>query len=207
MGRRELNKNIVSILKLICAIVFVPIVIFSSISFFRQMHSVDREIYEYFTSGMFAYLILHLFIYEPNVVFQKGQGMVSGVFRFFSPLVKVASFVLPIYTIFILIIFAIIKLFYKDVNITKQLVFLIGFTLTLHMVFCARTLKTKTEDVLRANYFFAIQLIYIINLFIVAFSLSYFLEGFSFLDFYNYTFSQAVNIYNAVFSQLFISRT
>lgn len=202
-----MSKNIISILKLICAIVFVPIVIFSSISFFRQMHSVDREIYEYLSWGMFAYLILHLFIYEPDIVFRKGQGMVSGVFRFFSPLVKVASFVLPIYTIFLLIIFAVIKLFYKDINITKQLVFLIGFTLTLHMVFCAKALKTKSEDVLRANYFFAIQLIYIINLFIVAFSLSYFLEDFSFIDFYSDTFSQAVNIYNIVFSQLFINKT
>ena len=202
-----MTKNIISIIKLICAIVFLPIVIFSSISFFQQIHSVDREIYEFFTWGIFAYLILQLFIYEPDIVFQKGQGMVSSIFHFFSPLVKVASFVLPIYTIFILIIFAIIKLFFKDINITKQLVFLIGFTLTLHMVFCARALKTKSEDVLRANYFFAIQLIYIVNLFIVAFSLSYFLEGFLFIDFYNNTFSQAVNIYNVVFSQLFISRT
>ncbi|MBM3248669.1 MAG: hypothetical protein FJZ10_04560 [Candidatus Omnitrophica bacterium] len=202
-----MTKNIISILKLICAVVFVPIVIFSSVSFFQQIHSVDREIYEFLTWGMFAYLILHLFIYEPNTVFQKGQGMVSGVFSFFAPLVKVASFVLPIYTIFLLIIFAVIKLFFKDINITKQLVFLIGFSLTLHMIFCAKALKTKTDDVLKANYFFSMQLIYIVNLFIVAFSLSYFLEGFSFIDFYNNTFSQAVKIYNAVFSQLFINRT
>lgn len=202
-----MSKNIISILKLICAIIFVPIVIFSSISFFKQMHSVDREIYDLFTWGIFSYLILHLFIYEPDSIFKKGQEMVSAVFRFFSPLVNVASFVLPIYTIFLLVIFALIKLFFKDIDIIKQLVFLISVSLTFHMVFCAKALKTKSADILKANYFFSMQLIYIVNIFIVAFSFSYFFEGFSFIDFYNNTFSQAANIYNVVFSQLFINRT
>ncbi|HOX53986.1 MAG: hypothetical protein PHI86_03165 [Candidatus Omnitrophica bacterium] len=202
-----MSKNIIGIIKLIFAIIFVPIVVFCSISFFKQIHSVDREIYELFVWGIFSYLILHLFIYEPDIMFKKGQDMVSVVFRFFAPLVNVASFVLPIYTIFLLIAFSIIKLFFKDLNIAKQFIFLVSFTLTLHMVFCAKALKSKTDDVLKANYFFSMQLIYIVNLFIVAFSLSYFLNGFSFIDFYNNTFSEAVNIYNIVFSQLFINKT
>jgi len=202
-----LANNLISALKLIFAILLLPIVIFSSISFFVNLRQMDLDIFNYFIWGILSYLILHLFIYEPAALYRKSQEIVPAMFRFFAPLVKVASFCLPIYTIFLLAILGLVSSAFKDVNITKELVFLVSFSFIFHLVFTAGALKTNTNDILKANYFFSMQLIYLINLFIIAFCFSYFLEKFSFIDFYNNTFSKISEIYKSVFSQLFITKT
>jgi hypothetical protein len=166
----------------------------------------DLDIADYFVWGIFSYLILHLFIYEPAALYRKGQEFVSAMFRFFTPLVKVAPFCLPIYTIFLLAILGVANVIFKDINISKELIFLISFSFSLHMVFSAATFKSSQNDLLKANYFFSMQLIYVINLFIIAFCFSYFLENFSFIDFYNGTFSKTLEIYKSGFSQLFITK-
>jgi len=202
-----LTKNLTSVLKLILAILLLPIVIFSSIIFLSQLAFVNETAYNYFRWGVFSYLILHLFIFAPEFVYRKGQDGVLTIFKFFSPLVKIASFCLPIYTIILLIILGLDRLVFENIDFTKELCFLLSFSLAFHMIFTASAFKTNTADTLRATYFFSMQMIYLVNLFIIAFCFHYFFESFSFIDFFNNTFGQTVDIYKLFFAQFFLTKS
>ncbi|MFH1656136.1 MAG: hypothetical protein ABH954_05985 [Candidatus Omnitrophota bacterium] len=202
-----MTRSIISVLKLILAILLLPVVIFASINFFAQLNLVGETIYDFFLWGIFSFLILYHFIYAPEYFYRKGQDGVLAVFKFFSPLVKIASFCLPIYTILFLIILGLDRLVFENINITRELCFLISFSLTFHMIFTASAFKTNTADTLRATYFFSMQMIYLVNLFIIAFCFHYFFENFSFIDFFNNAIRQTVEIYKLVFVQFFIAKS
>jgi len=202
MPKMNMTKAL-GILKFIIGILLLPVLVATSFSFYQQLVLLEKEILIYFIWGVVSYLILHLFIWEPAVIYRKGQRILGIIFRFFAPLVKFASYLFPIYTILIFILYSIISLFFKSKELLNYFMFLFGFSLTLHIIFSAKSLRSKQEDFLKSNYIFGFSFIYITNIVLFCFCLNLVFQRFSFLNFFNQTYSVSKDIYSAVFGQLF----
>ena len=125
------------------------------------------------------------------------------VFSFFKPLVKVAPYLLPIYTIVLAISYILLSYVVKSSNLVNYFIFLFGFSVSLHLILSAKTLRSKKEDFLKGNYIFGFSFVYIVNLAILSFFLNLMFDKFSFVNFSNNSFQIAKNIFGVVFKQLF----
>ena len=192
------------IIKFILGISLLPFVYAVSVAFLNEFSIVEASWQAYFWSGIITLLIIYLFIWEPVIVYTKGQRLLEAFFNFFKPLLRVAPYLLPIYTIILFIIYSLSSLVIKSSWLLSYSVFLIGFTVALHLVFSARSIRSKKGDFLKANYIFGFSFVYIINLIIVAIFMNILFEKFSFINFSNNSLQLAKNIFYTVFKQLFL---
>ncbi len=149
-------------------------------------------------------MVVYLFIYEPVRIYNRGHKILENIFRFFAPLVKVAPYLLPIYTIILFPLCGLFLLVSKNSSAIEYFVFLFGFSIALHLVFSAKTLRSRKGDLLKWNYIFGFSFVYIVNLIILAFGLNILFDKFSFVSFCNNSFQVAGSIFHAVFRQLFL---
>jgi hypothetical protein len=198
-----LKDRLLSILKLILAVLLLPVVIGITISFMQNLGLMDAKVSLAFGWGVVVYLILHILLYEPSQVYDAGKKISEKALVFFSPLVKVAGFCIPIFTILTFVAYYAASLIWKELNLFPAFSFAVSFTLTMHLVFTANSLKRKQPGDLKENYFFSIFIIYIVNMLIVAGAFSLLSPDFSFVDFVKKCGDVAAVIYTASFKQLF----
>ncbi|HOW36566.1 MAG TPA: hypothetical protein PL155_09185 [Candidatus Omnitrophota bacterium] len=199
-----MKDKIINILKFVCFILLLPVVVTGTMAFIKGLEGLPYELTAFFVQGILIYLIIHVFLYEPKPVYQYGQNIMSAIFGFFAPLVKVAPFVLPIYSMIFLILFYLASLIFKSADIGHYFMFLVSFTLTMHMVFTAKALRDKDTNVIKPNYLFAMSLIYVVDISIMALMLGLILADFSFPQFFSETTRMTGSVYHAVFFQLFV---
>ena len=157
-----------------------------------------------FFSGIAVFLLIYLFIWEPAIIYKKGQKFVQIIFGFFSPLVKVAPYLLPIYTIFLFLFYFLLSLIFKTQQLLDSFMFLFGLTIALHLAFSAKSLKSRQSDYLKANYIFGFSFIWLVNIIILSFVFNLILKEYSFVNFFNQTFKTGISIYGIIFKQLFL---
>jgi len=199
-----LSNKVFGIIKFGLGICLLPFVYSTSIVFFNQFGLIEKSLQGYFWSGAIALLIIYLFIWEPAIIYAKGQKLLEMIFIFFKPLVKLAPYVLPVYTIVLFIIYGLFSLAVKSAWLVQYSLFLIGFTFALHLVFSAKSIRSKKSDFLKANYIFGFSMIYIIDVAILAFCMNLIFKEFSFVNFSNSAYQAASNIFYALFKQLFL---
>ena len=192
------------VIKFILGVLLLPFVFSSAVSFLNEFNLVNKDLQGIFWNGAICFLVAYLFIWEPAAIYNKGHKLLEIVFSFFKPLVNVAPFLLPIYTIFLFVIYGLLSLGIKSGWLIEYTLFLIGFSTVLHLVFSAKTIRVKKGDFLKGNYIFGFSFIFILNLNLLAFGLSLIFKGFSFVNFCNISFTIASNIFYAVFRQLFV---
>lgn len=197
------SNKVFGIIKFILGICLLPFVYSVSVSFLKEFSLIEMASQNYFWAGLICFIIIYLFIYEPAVIYRKGHRLLEIIFSFFAPLVKVAPYVLPIYAIVIFIAYLLSSSIFKSKEFFGSFLFLFGFSLTLHLILSAKLVRSKQNDFLKANYIFGFSLIYIINIMLLSFSLNLIFKEFSFVNFFNSSFSVAKNIFYAVFKQLF----
>jgi len=198
-----MKERVLSILKFILAVLLLPVVISITVSFLDSLRSMDSAVCAAFGWGVVVYLILHILLYEPSGVYDAGQKISEKTMTFFSPLAKVAGFCVPIFTILSFAAYYAVSLVWKRYELFPYFAFLASFTLTMHLVFTANSLKRKQPGDLKENYFFSIFIIYIINMLIVAGAFALLSREFSFLSFIKRCSEVAAAIYTASFRQLF----
>jgi len=199
-----LSSKAFGIIKFILGIVLLPFVYSSVVSFLNEFGLVDRNLQGVFWRGVICFLAIYLFIWEPAAIYNKGHKLLEIVFSFFKPMVNVAPFLLPIYTILVFIIYGLLSLVIKSAWLLEYALFLIGFSAILHLVFSAKAIRTKKGDFLKGNYIFGFSFIFILNLTLLASGFSPMFKEFSFVNFCNIYFCIAGKIFYAVFKQLFI---
>lgn len=192
-------------IKFVLGICFLPFVYSASVSFLNEFAIIEKSIQNHFWWGLISFLIIYLFIWEPAIIYTRGQRLVGLIFVFFKPLVRVAPYLLPIYTIVSFITYWILSFIFKNsTGLINYFIFLFGFSIGLHLVFSAKSIRSKQAGLLKANYIFGFSLIYIINLILLAFFLNFIFEKFSVVNFLNNSFQIAKSIFGCVFKQLFL---
>ncbi|MFA5410349.1 MAG: hypothetical protein WC321_00600 [Candidatus Omnitrophota bacterium] len=198
-----LSSRAFSIIKLALGVCLLPLVYSVSVSFFNEFSRLESPLRNYFWLGIISLLIIYLFVWEPAIIYAKGQKLLELFFSFFKPLVRVAPYLLPIYTIVLFILYGAFSFFFKSEGVIKFFLFLFGFSIGLHLVFSAKSIRSKQGDFLKANYIFGFSFIYILNLALLSLFLNFIFGNFSFVSFSNNSFQAAGNILYAVFKQLF----
>jgi hypothetical protein len=203
-SKNKLKEIAFTLLKLTAGICLLTFVYGVSVSFSDELVKLAPAVVRSFVWGMAGFLGIYLFIYEPAVLFKKGQRILEVIFRFFAPLVRVAPYALPAYTFLICFVYLIWSSFVDIDNYLSVFLFSIGFSAALHLVFCAKTLRSKQGDSLKSNYIFGFSCIYILNALSLAGFFSLAFEDFSFVNFFNSSYQIAKGILGRVFSQLFL---
>ncbi|MDD5477547.1 MAG: hypothetical protein PHG87_05025 [Candidatus Omnitrophica bacterium] len=199
-----LSSKLFGLVKVILAVLILPFVYSSVVSFLNEFAQVDKYLQQIFWNGTITFLAVYLFIWEPVIIYNKGHKLLEIMFSFFKPMVNVAPFLLPIYTILFFILYGLLSLGIKDNWLIEYALFLIGFSSILHLTFSAKTIRSKKGDFLKANYIFGFSFIFILNITLLAFGFSLIFSKFSFVNFCNISFEIAKSIFYAVFKQLFL---
>jgi hypothetical protein len=197
-----ISQKAFGIIKLALGICLLPVVYAFTLAFLKSLSAVDRSSLNLFWAGGITFLLLYLFVWEPAIIYAKGQRLLEIVFTFFKPLVKVAPYLLPIYTIILFAAYSAASFFNKD--LLGYFVFFFGFTMALHLVFSARSMRSKQGDLLKANYIFGFSFIYIVNILITALILNLLFDKYSFVGFFNSSYHIAKGILHAILRQVFL---
>lgn len=195
-------SKLFGVTKFVLGACLLPFVYSFSASFLSEFGLIEKPLQDYFWQGIIALLLIYLFVWEPRKIYTKGHELLEFVFSFFKPLVKVAPYVLPIYAIILFVLYWIFSSF--SAGLLKYFMFLFGFTIALHLIFSAKSVRSKKGDILKGNYIFGFSLVYIINLNFVAICLSLIFAQYSFVNFFNHSFLISKSIFDAVLKQLFL---
>ncbi len=190
--------------KFILGVFLLPFVCSSTMSFINELGVIDKASRNYFLLGVISLTVMHLFVWEPAIIYNRGHKILELVFSYFKPLVKVAPYLLPIYTIVLFLLYLILSLFVKSPELLNYFIFLFSFMTAMHLVFSAKTLRSKKNDFLKGNYIFGFAFVYLVNLMILAFFLNIIFDKFSFVNFSNQSFLIAKGIFHDLFRQLFL---
>lgn len=202
-GISGLSRRAFGIIKFILGVCLLPFVYSSTVSFLNEFSLIQKSLQYDFWAGIITLLIIYLFVWEPAIIYTKGHRILEVIFNFFKPLVRVAPYVLPIYTIVLFSAYGLLSIAIKAEWLLEYFIFLLGFSIALHLIFSAKSIRSKKSDFLKANYIFGFALIYIINLIFLAFCLNLIFKEFSFINFFNVSFQVAKNVFNVIFTQLF----
>jgi hypothetical protein len=177
----------------------------------------------YFTWGIACYVILHLLFYKPTYLYVLGHESVhaglawvfGGKIKSFKVseeggsvgtdksnfVIELGPYFIPIYAIIITIIYFVVASSYT-IN-GGLFVFLIGFTLAMHMISTIEVMKIRQPDIVKSGYLFSIVLVYILNIVVISFIFSLMFQSFSMNKFFLDLWGQSKYIYIAVYRQLF----
>jgi hypothetical protein len=201
---QAVTKRSLSVFKLALGLSFMTFVYSSTIAFINEFSRIELKYQKPLWEGLVAFVIVYFFVYEPAKVYQKGQKILEVIFKFFAPLVKVAPYVLPIYTILLFCLYPVFNYFFPYDETLAYFMFLFGFSLALHLVFGAKSLRTKQGDFLKANYIFGFTLVYIIDVLLFSLCLNLVFEKFSFVNFFNVAYTTSHEIIIAIIKQVFV---
>lgn len=177
----------------------------------------------YFTWGIGSYAILHLLFYKPTYLYVLGHESVhaglawvfGGKIKSFKVseesgsvgtdktnfIIELGPYFIPIYAIIITIIYFVVASSYS-IN-SGLFVYLIGFTLAMHMISTIEVMKIRQPDIVKSGYLFSIVTVYILNIVVISFIFSLMFQTFSMRKFFLDLWSQSKYIYVAVYKQLF----
>jgi hypothetical protein len=199
-----ISGKFMDIIKLAVGICLLPFVYGSSVAFLKQIVHIDASLQHYFWGGVGAFLLVHLFFFEVGFIYDKGYQLLEIIFNFFQPLVKFAPYLLPVYTILSFVLYFIFSMFVKDKWLLEMFVFFIGATISLHLVFSSRSIRSKKGDLFKSNYIFGFSLVYIINLCLLSIFLNVMIADYSFFKFITTMHVIAGDIFKSIFTQLFV---
>lgn len=215
-------------LKLILGVLLIPFCFGTAIAFYREvskisLNSLDKMI---FLWGVILYMIIHLFLFKPQRVYIFGHEIVHLLFSWLSGgkikkikisneggevktdrlnfLTLISPYIFPIYPLIFSLLFFILDASYKLGFIYLRIfLFTLGFTLTMHILMTAETLRRIQPDLIKAGYFLSLTLIFLINISVIAFVLSRIFTHFSFSSFLNLSFTVTYSIFSRIFAQFF----
>ena len=221
------NRNSVPMLfiKLIIGILALPLTYGVTAAFYSNFILIKElaSSLNYFTWGIAGYVILHLLFYKPTYLYILGHESVhAGLAWVFGGRIKsfkvsseggsvgtdksnfvieLGPYFIPIYAIIITVVYFVVASSYS-IN-GGLFVFLIGFTLAMHMISTIEVMKIRQPDIVKSGYLFSIVLVYILNIVVISFIFSLIFPTFSMGKFFLDLWGQSKYIYVAVYRQLF----
>ncbi|MBF0595487.1 MAG: hypothetical protein HQL22_11055 [Candidatus Omnitrophica bacterium] len=198
-----MKETALIILKFTLAALLLPLVIGSTVALQGQITGFDAALQHSLWFGLVTYLILKFFVYDFSHVYKFGQEMVKFCFQFLKPLVNTAPYVIPIYTVFVLLVYAVVVAIGQLPAWKGLLLSLVSATFSMHIILTAQDLYSKDSSAGKPTYFFGMQVVYIIDVFLIALVMNVVLPGFSFIEFFKSLGATSVDIYKAVIGQLF----
>lgn len=213
------------VIKFLAGLLAIPLMIAVTNAFYVNIISVAElsGILKYFLWGVGSYIGLHLLFYKPTYVYVLGHEAVHAVTSWVmggkissfkvskeggsvsttktNAVVELSPYFIPIYAIVIMAIYFVVSYSYAISGGT--FVFLIGFTMALHVIMTIEVMKTRQPDMIKSGYLFSIVFVYVLNIIILALLFSLLFHTFSAKKFFIDSFEYSRGVYTAVVKQLF----
>lgn len=202
--RGGLKEVVVILAKFVFALLFLPPVIASTRALQAEVLHFDATLQHDLWVGLVWYLVFFFFIYDFAVVYRFGQNVMTFCFQFLKPLVNFAPYVIPVYTIIVLIVFAVLNAAGVRGEWKDALYSLMAATFTMHVVLTAKDLYQKDSAPGKPTYLFGMSVVYIVDVFFIALIMNMTLPGFSFVRFFQGLAEITFGIYKGVLTQLFL---
>ncbi len=199
-------EKIIIVLKFVFAALLLPLVIGTVLALRGEVAQFDAALQNALYAGTLAYVVMKFFIYDLDVVYKFGQSIVGFCFQFLKPVMNFAPYVIPVYTLIGIVVYAIIHatgVIGGREPLGLILIGAIAFTFAMHIILTAQDLYKKDTIPAKPNYFFAMSLIFIVDVFFMALLMGLAGKGFSFVSFFQKLGGASAQIYMAVFKQLF----
>ena len=189
-----------AILKIFAFLLILPLIIAFFIAFQSQILSlpVNKEVWVLWGAG--SYVALNLFAYDFKHLFDLGKSLVEKMFTFF----KSVGYVIPIFSIFLIIIYIIALIIGRGSTCQPYFLFSIAFTLAMHLILTAHEIYESDSSVLKAHYLLTFGAILIANIFIMSLLLAWAIPEFSLVGFIKTLASQVVHLYHSIYRALFV---
>jgi hypothetical protein len=189
-----------SIIKIFGFLLILPLIIASFIAFQSQILSmpVNKEAWVLWGAG--SYIALNLFVYDFKVVYTSGNSLVEKMITFFKP----AGYLVPIYSIFLIILYVIALILGRGAALQPYFLFAIAFTLTMHVVLTAHLIYESDTSILKAHYLLSFGAVLIASLFIISLLLAWAIPEYSFVGFIKSLASQTLHLYKFIYKALFV---
>ncbi|MBN1405176.1 MAG: M50 family metallopeptidase, partial [Candidatus Omnitrophica bacterium] len=173
------------IIHIALAILFLPVCVSISAVFYEYLGKMESASLEqlYFFYGCVAYLAFHAILFKPERMYVFGHEMLHAVAAILlggkvhsikvskkggsvtasknNAFISLAPYLFPFYTILAAAVYFIAAHFMADVSgYLRMFLFIVGFTITFHIVLTVDVLKIKQTDLLNTGYIFSVEFIY-----------------------------------------------
>ena len=191
---------LLAILKILGFLLILPLIIAFFIAFKTQLLSLpaNKEVWVFW--GVGAYIALNLFVYNFKDVYTFGNSLVEKMLPFLKP----AGYFVPIYSLFLIIVYAIIVLLGHGASLQSYFLFAIAFTIAMHLILTAHEIYEADSSVLKAHYFLTFGAILIISLVIISLLLAWAIPEYSLVGFVKSLVAQTSHLYKSIYKGLFI---
>ena len=177
-----------------------PLIVATFIAFQNQTLSLPVKKLVWLLWGAGTYVALNLFVYDFKNVYVFGKSWIDKWLTFFKP----AGYVVPVYSIVLIVVYVVASLLGKVVPLQPYLLFAIAFTLAMHLVLTAHEIYEADSSVLKAHYLITFGLVLIVNLFIISLLFTWAISEYSFMGFINSLASQTSHLYKFVYKTFFV---
>ena len=221
-------KVIFIVFRIIISLLLIPCCVAFSMSFCKGIFGIKAisDSGLIFLLGAFSYAFLHLVLFKLDFLYVLGHELLHGLTTtFFGGKVKdlkvsseqgsiktttpnfivaLAPYLIPGYTIFITLVYFIASFFIDVTRYYGVFMFLLGFTLMMHITYTAQSVRERQPDLFISGYLFSISLLYIVNIIVVFLIISFAFKDASFFDFLSRGYETSKKFYYLFWKQLFL---
>jgi len=178
-------------MKYVIGLFLLPFTIGFSKAFYAQLSTVAYlgPKMPLFLWGIVIYMLTHILIWKPMYIYTFGHEVVHVVATWIcgghvtsfnvsraggsvttsktNVFIELSPYFVPIYTLLLIFIMPMIRYALTQKLVLCFYIFLIGFSLGMHLIMNAEVIKLKQPDISRSGNIFSLTFIYIANLIIV----------------------------------------
>ena len=202
----SISGSFLAALKFILAIILLPLVFGVSKGFLLKIVRQPGYIRNNFIAAAGIYLLIHLFVYPPRIIYDLGQRVIGKIFNFFVPLRRIMYYCLPFYSVLFFALFFIFKAMFGYSDIAGYFIFLVSFSSVMHLLITAVYLKEESSHALKGDYFFFLVIVYLAGIVLLSGFLSVMTDDFSFTYPIDYGYKFFTDTLSSVWRQFFVVR-
>ena len=190
-----MGETLINLFKFILFVLLLPVVIAAAKTFVEYFGNFSPNLKEFLLWGAEAFLVTFLFVHSFRGVYDFGQKMIEGLFKFLAPLEIFIASLIPFYTVLLLIALTVTERFVDLTGYKHYFLFFLGFTFCMHVTLVAQQLQEQEKSVIKPNYFLMMSMVFILNVFVAILFLDALAGQFTFFEFLKSILAAAWQIY------------
>ncbi len=196
-----MKTGLLGVLKLAAFVCVIPVLIGVTAGFSREILEL-KQFADFFWYGVIAYVLFHLFVFTPQGLYHFFQGILTEIFGFSSILSSILPDVFPLLTTVVLLVFYVTANLMNIRGWENVVLFLTGFSLSMHIVLTAQDEYEEDETHLKGHYVFSAALMYIAVLALVMLLLHLCFESVTFFNFCKVSYRASMDVYDLILRRL-----
>lgn len=190
-------RGLIGIIKLAIFVLFLPVLIAVIYGLNKELATISDG-FQMFWQGAIAYTLFHLFIFTPQSLYRFWQSVFMEICSFAGIVANAIVLCVPIITTVLLLAYFLAVVIFNQTWAQHTLVFFTGFSMALHVILSAQELYEEDESKLKGHYLFNMQLVFIVNVFLLILLFDLIFKNFSFMGFWQHALKAGDHIYSKI---------